>query len=396
MSSEAPLSAGTAPLEVSIVMPCLNEADTVGACVDKAMKALREAGIAGEVLVADNGSTDGSQEIATRLGARVVPVPARGYGSALMGGIAAARGRFVIMGDADDSYDFLEVPKFVAKLREGYDLVQGCRLPPGGGRVMPGAMPSSHRWLGNPMFSLLARSWFGAPIHDVYCGLRGFTKEHYLRLDQRCTGMEFATEMIIKSSLGKARVAEVPITLHPDGRKAHPPHLRTVRDGWRTLRFFLMYSPRWLFLIPGLLLVLFGVLAYAVAMPGLTIRGATFDAHTLLFGSVFVLCGYQAILFSVLTKVFAVRAGLMPATARFEELTSRITLEIGLIIGLIALLGGGGLLVSAVLTWREAAFGDLLYPVTMRRVIPGATLSALGFQTVLSSFFISIIGMGRR
>ena len=396
MSSEAPLSAGTAPLEVSIVMPCLNEADTVGACVDKAMKALREAGIAGEVLVADNGSTDGSQEIATRLGARVVPVPARGYGSALMGGIAAARGRFVIMGDADDSYDFLEVPKFVAKLREGYDLVQGCRLPSGGGRVMPGAMPSSHRWLGNPMFSLLARSWFGAPIHDVYCGLRGFTKEHYLRLDQRCTGMEFATEMIIKSSLGKARVAEVPITLHPDGRKAHPPHLRTVRDGWRTLRFFLMYSPRWLFLIPGLLLVLFGLLAYAVAMPGLTIRGATFDAHTLLFGSVFVLCGYQAILFSVLTKVFAVRAGLMPATARFEELTSRITLEIGLIIGLIALLCGGGLLVSAVLTWREAAFGDLLYPVTMRRVIPGATLSALGFQTVLSSFFISIIGMGRR
>ena len=234
-------------------MPCLNEADTLAICIEKAQRAMREAGIEGEVIVADNGSTDGSQEIAQRLGARVVPVTEKGYGNALMGGIRAARGKFVIMGDADDSYDFLEIPKFVAKLRDGHDLVQGCRLPSGGGKVMPGAMPTLHRWWGNPMFSWLVQRMFRAPIHDVYCGLRGFTKQLYNRLDLRCTGMEFATEMIIKSSLFEVDIAEVPTTLHPDGRKAHAPHLRTFRDGWRTLRFFLMYSPRWLFLVPGMM-----------------------------------------------------------------------------------------------------------------------------------------------
>src|SRR5215510_9803685 len=261
-----------ARVELSVVMPCLNEADTVGACIEKAMQALREYNIAGEVIVADNGSTDGSQAIAGERGARVVSVTARGYGRALMGGIIAARGKFVIMGDADDSYDFLEIPKFVDKLREGYELVQGCRLPWGGGRVLPGAMPFLHRWWGNPMFSLMARIWFGAPIHDVYCGLRGITKELHKRLDQRCGGMEFATEMIIKSSLYGVRIAEVPISLHPDGRKSHPPHLKTFRDGWRTLRFFLMYSPRWLFLIPGIALILGGLLGYAIVLPGLTFR----------------------------------------------------------------------------------------------------------------------------
>src|SRR6266571_1416470 len=223
-----------APVEVSIVMPCLNEADTLEACLGKARRALEAHGIRGEVIVADNGSTDRSPEIATGMGARLVRVVAKGYGNALMGGIAAAAGRYVIMGDADDSYDFLETPRFVEKLREGYELVQGCRLPSGGGTLMPGAMPLLHRVLGNPMFSAMARSWFGAPIHDVYCGLRGFTKELYDRLDQRCTGMEFASEMIIKAALHRARTAEVPITLWPDGRKTHPPHLRTLRDGWRT------------------------------------------------------------------------------------------------------------------------------------------------------------------
>src|SRR5215510_11548180 len=274
-----------ARVELSVVMPCLNEADTVGTCIEKAWQALRDHNISGEVIIADNGSTDGSQAIAGAQGAKVVNVKARGYGQALMGGINAARGQFIIMGDADDSYDFREIPKFIDKLREGYELVQGCRLPWGGGRVLPDAMPFLHRWWGNPMFSLLARIWFGAPIHDVYCGLRGFTKELYERLDQRCTGMEFATEMIIKSSLYGVRMTQVPISLHPDGRKSHPPHLKTFRDGWRTLRFFLMYSPRWLFLIPGLWLMVLGCLGYGIAMPGWAFRGVIFDAHTLLFAS---------------------------------------------------------------------------------------------------------------
>jgi glycosyltransferase involved in cell wall biosynthesis len=377
-------------------MPCLNEADTVGTCVEKAVRAMREAGIDGEVIVADNGSTDGSQQIAEKLGARVVRVAERGYGNALMGGIAAAQGRFVLMGDADDSYDFLELPKFVMKLREGYVLVQGCRLPSGGGRVAPGAMPFSHRWIGNPLFSALARRWFDAPIHDVYCGLRGFTREHYQSLNQRCTGMEFATEMIIRSSLGRANIAEVPITLHPDGRKAHPPHLRTVRDGWRTLRFFLMYSPRWLFLVPGLFLVLLGLLGYALAMPAVSIAGATFDAHTLLFATVAALCGYQSILFAVFTHVFAVREGLRPESPGGERWFARIKLETGLVVALVMLLSGCGLLGAAVYKWYATSFGRLDYPETMRLVVPGAALTALGFQTLLSSFFISILGMGRK
>jgi glycosyltransferase involved in cell wall biosynthesis len=382
--------------EVSVVMPCLNEADTLEACITKAQRVLREHGIHGEVIVADNGSTDGSQAIASRLGARLVHVDARGYGNALMGGIAAARGKFIIMGDADDSYDFLQLPRFVDKLRDGFDLVQGCRLPAGGGTVLPGAMPLSHRWWGNPMFSRLARWMFHAPIHDVYCGMRGFTKALYDRLDQRCTGMEFATEMIIKASLYGEKMAEVPITLHPDGRKSHASHLRTFRDGWRTLRFFLMYSPRWLFLIPGMLLVLLGLIGYGIAMPGLTLKGVTFDAHTLLFASLAMLCGYQALLFAIFTKTFAISEGLMPEDQRLTRFFQLVTLERGLIIAVAALLIGVGLLLAAVHQWRSADFGDLDYPRTMRLVIPGVTLTALGFQTVLSSFFVSILGMHRR
>jgi glycosyltransferase involved in cell wall biosynthesis len=383
-------------LEVSVVIPCLNEADTLASCIAKAQAALRESGIPGEVVVADNGSSDGSQQIATGLGARVVPVSDRGYGNALMGGIAAAAGRFIVMGDADDSYDFRETPKFVAKLREGYDLVQGCRLEAGGGTVMPGAMPFLHRRLGNPMFSAMARSWFRAPIHDVYCGLRGFTKELYDSLDQRCTGMEFATEMIIKASLRGARIVEVPITLHPDGRRAHAPHLRTFRDGWRTLRFFLMYSPRWLFLTPGIALILLGLLGYAVAMPGLTAAGITFDVHTLLFASLAVICGYQSILFAVLTKTFAVTEGLVPPDPRVTRLLQVFSLDKGLLASVIALLVGLALLLAAIEQWRGAHFGNLDYAHTMRWVIPGFTLTALGFQTFLSSFFLSILTLGRR
>ena len=387
---------GMTDVEVSVVMPCLNEAETLGVCVEKAQRALREAGIAGEVIVADNGSTDGSQAIAERLGARVVPVRDRGYGNALMGGIASARGRFVIMGDADDSYDFLAIPAFVDKLREGYDLVQGCRLPAGGGRVMPGAMPRLHRYWGNPMFSAMARRWFGAPIHDVYCGLRGFRKEFYDELDQRCTGMEFATEMIIKSSLRGARTAEVPITLHPDGRKTRAPHLRTFRDGWRTLRFFLMYSPRWLFLVPGGMLIVLGLVGYALAMPGVTIAGAKLDAHTLLFSSLAIICGYQSVVFAVFTKIFAIRERLHPENPGMMKLFGIVTLERGVVAGAIAGLLGIVLLLTAVGRWVDAGFGPLEYATTMRWVVPGVTLTALGFQTVLSSFFMSILGMNRR
>jgi glycosyltransferase involved in cell wall biosynthesis len=383
-------------LEVSVVMPCLNEADTLAVCIEKAQRALHDNKIQGEVIVADNGSTDGSQAIAARMGARLVSVPARGYGHALMGGIAAAQGRFIIMGDADESYDFLEIPAFVEKLREGFALVQGCRLPSGGGAITPGAMPFLHRWCGNPLFSQLVRWWFKAPVHDVYCGLRGFTKDFYESLGQRCAGMEFATEMIIKASLYRARIAEIPITLHHDGRKTHPPHLKTFRDGWRTLRFFLMYSPRWLFLMPGLWFILLGCLGYGIAMPGWTFRGVTFDAHTLLFASLAILCGYQSMIFAILTKTFAISEGLMPAEPATRRVMRWINLERGLLASVVALCGGIVLLLTAMNTWRLNNFGPLDYAQTMRLVIPGATLTALGFQTMLSSFFISILRMRRR
>jgi glycosyltransferase involved in cell wall biosynthesis len=377
-------------------MPCLNEADTLAACIGKARRAIEQLRIPAEILIADNGSTDGSQRIAEEAGARVVPVASRGYGNALMGGIAAARGKYVIMGDADDSYDFLEIGKFVEQLRQGHDLVQGCRLPWGGGTIKPGAMPFLHRWWGNPMFTLLSRWWFRAPVHDIYCGLRGFTKAYYDTLDMRCTGMEFATEMIIKSSLRRANMSEVPITLHPDGRKAHAPHLKTFRDGWRTLRFFMLYSPRWLFLVPGLLLILFGLIGYALAMPGVTLGGVTFDAHTLLFSSLGVISGYQAVLFALFTKTFAVNEGLMPPDKRLERFYKVATLERGLIAGGIVLLLGLGLLAAALNQWRLASFGRLNYAETMRLVIPGAMLTTVAIQTICSSFFVSLLGMQRR
>ena len=382
--------------EVSVVLPCLNEVETLGVCIDKANRALTEHGIVGEIIVADNGSTDGSQELARARGARVIPVTQRGYGNALMGGITAARGQYVIMGDADDSYDFSEIPAFVARLREGYDLVQGCRLPAGGGTVLPGAMPWLHRWWGNPMFSFMVRRMFHAPVHDVYCGLRGFTKSLYERLDLRCTGMEFATEMVIKSSLSRERIAEVPITLHPDGRTSHAPHLRTFRDGWRTLRFFLMYSPRWLFLVPGVLLLFLGLLGYGLAMPGIKLFGATLDVHTLLFASLAILLGHQSVVFALFTKTFAIRERRHPEDPRMTRFFKIFNLEKGLLLGAATLATGLFLLAGAIQQWHAVAFGPLDYAHTMRWVIPGVTLSALGFQTLLSSFFISILGMHRR
>src|SRR3954470_4259064 len=379
-----PPSTRSDTVEVSIVMPCLNEADTLATCIEKAQRALREAGIEGEIIIADNGSTDRSPEIARSLGARMIHVEEKGYGNALMGGINAARGTYVIMGDADDSYDFLDIAKFVHKLREGFDLVQGCRLPSGGGTVLPGAMPFLHRWWGNPMFSLFARWWFGAPVNDVYCGLRGFRKDFYQKLDQRCTGMEFATEMIIKSSLYQAKIAEVPIHLHPDGRKSHAPHLKTFRDGWRTLRFFLMYSPRWLFLHPGILLIVLGILGYCLALPGVTIGKMTLDAHSLLFASLAILCGYQSVTFAVFTKAFAISEGLMPADPRMNKLFALVNLERGLVLGGLAMVVGVALLGSVIWQWYARSFGALDYASTLRWAIPGFTLTSLGLQTLFA------------
>jgi hypothetical protein len=296
------------------------------------------------------------------------------------------------MGDADDSYDFLELPKFVEKLREGYPLVQGCRLESGGGRVLPGAMPFLHRKWGNPMFSRMARSWFKAPITDVYCGFRGFTKELWVTLEQRAGGMEFATEMIIQATRHYVPIAEVPITLHPDGRTTHAPHLRTFRDGWRTLRFFLMYSPRWLFLVPGAAAVLLGLIGYALALPEVTIGSATLGPHTLLFASMSILCGYQAILFAVFTKTLALAEKAVPQDPRWVRFFGLINLERGLVLAGMALLAGLALLVAAILKWNSVGFGPLDYGNTMRLVIPGATLTALAVQTIFASFFVSILG----
>ncbi|HET9830088.1 MAG TPA: glycosyltransferase family 2 protein [Vicinamibacterales bacterium] len=372
-------------------MPCLNEADTVGLCITKAHQALGRAGIRGEIIVADNGSTDGSQNIARQFGARVIDIPLKGYGNALRGGIAAARGSFVIMGDADDSYDFTELPRFVEKLRAGYDLAQGCRLPSGGGTIEPGAMPALHRWWGNPMFSAMVRRMFWAPVHDVYCGLRGFTKELFDRLDLRSSGMEFATEMIIKSSLQNALIAEVPITLHPDGRKAHAPHLHTFRDGWRTLRFFLMCSPRWLFLYPGITLAALGILGYVLAMPGLRVGGIRFDAHTLLVATLAILVGHQAIVFAICAKSIAIAEGLHPPNRRMARLYRVVTLERGVVLSVCAMCLGALLLFGAVNQWRVHDFGDLDYTSTMRLVVPGVMLTALGVQTLFGSFLICML-----
>ena len=383
-------------IELSIVMPCLNEADTLATCIEKCNRVIEEHNLSAEVIIADNGSTDGSIEIAQSLGARVVHVKERGYGNALKGGIAAALGEYVIMGDADDSYNFLEVPKFVEQLRTGKQLVQGCRLPGGGGKVLPGAMPFSHRWLGNPMFTAMVKRMFGAPINDVYCGLRGFRKDFYDQLDLRCCGMEFATEMIIKSSLFKADIAEVPITLHPDGRKAHAPHLRTFRDGWRTLRFFMVYSPKYLFQFPGMLLLALGLVAYMLAMPGFQVFGLNLDAHTMLFGTLAILMGYQLIQFAVFSKTFAIEHGLMPVDKELTRHTKLLTLERSLILGASVFLLGGVLLGCAVNQWRLADFGPLDYASTMRIVIPGFTLAAIGFQTITASFFMGVLKLARR
>ena len=380
-------------IEVSVVMPCLNEAETLGICIGKAQRALREANVAGEIVVADNGSSDGSVEIAERLGARVVHVKARGYGNALMGGIAAASGKYIVMGDADDSYNFGHVLRFLEPLRKGADLVMGNRFR---GGIQKAAMPPLHRYFGNPALTWLGRLFFRSPVGDFYCGLRGFRKDAYERLGLRTTGMEFATEMIVKATLLKLQIAEVPTTLSPDGR-SRPPHLRTWRDGWRTLRFFLLYSPRWLFLYPGLAFMMIGVLLGLWLLPSpRAMGGVTLDVHTMLYSAAFVLLGFQAITFAVFTKFFAVSEGLLPPNPTLDKLFQYITLEVGLAIG--ALLATAGLAISlyAVGAWENKHFGALDYSHTMRLVIPAALFLTLGAQTIFASFFMSVLGLRRR
>jgi glycosyltransferase involved in cell wall biosynthesis len=379
-------------VEISIVMPCLNEAETLATCIQKAQRAIEKDGLSAEIIVADNGSTDGSQVIARELGARVVPVAKKGYGSALIGGIDAARGRFVIMGDADDSYDFTAIAPLISKLREGYDLVVGNRFL---GGIESGAMPWSHRWVGNPVLTLISRVFFHTPVGDAHCGLRGFRKDAYERMRLRATGMEFASEMVIKASLKGMRIAEVPVTLRPDGR-SRPPHLRTWRDGWRHLRFMLLFSPRWLFLYPGLALFAVGVLLSAILVGGpLRVGGVRLDIHTLLVAGFLALLGYQLVLFAVFTKIFAIRSGFHPPHPLLERVFRYVTLEVGLGIGTLMVVVGLIALVLAVASWSAAGFGNLDPSLTMREVIPAVVLLALGTQTVFASFFISILSIDR-
>ncbi len=382
-------------LELSIVMPCLDEAETIGNCVLKAQYALEKLGVPGEVIIADNGSRDDSVEIAEALGARVVHVARRGYGAALMGGIAEARGKYIVMGDADDSYDFTCVPKFYERLCEGADLVQGCRLPSGGGRIMPGAMPRLHR-LGNPWLTWMVRKMFHAPINDVYCGMRGFRKDFYQRLDQRCTGMEFATEMIIKSSLFGGRISEIPITLYKDGRTLHRPHLRTFRDGWRTLRFFLMQSPRWTFLVPGAALGCMGFIGALLALVNFNIAGVVLDAHTLLVCTLAMLVAAQLGSCAVLAKTFATGEGLLPRDNRLEALSHVFTLERCLTLSATLTCGGLAVIAWTSLAWASSGFGHLDYSSTMKMMIPAIGAIALGVQVAASSFLLSILRMAKR
>lgn len=382
-------------LELSIVMPCLDEAETIGNCVLKALYAIEKMGIPGEVIVADNGSRDESVEIAEALGARVVHVLEPGYGAALMGGILAARGKFIVMGDADDSYDFTCAPKFYERLCEGADLVQGCRLPSGGGRIMPGAMPRLHQW-GNPFLTWMVRKMFRAPIHDVYCGMRGFRRELYDRLDQRCTGMEFATEMIIKSTLFGARISEIPITLYKDGRTLHRPHLRTFRDGWRTLRFYMLQSPRWTFLLPGTTIGLFGILGSLMAFFDVNIAGIAFGAHTLLVSVLALLVATQLVSCAVLAKTFACGEGLLPRDMRLEKLARIFSLERCLSASVACILGGLAVVGWQAFQWAGSGFGPLEYSATMKLMIPAVGAIAFGVQVMAVSFLLSVLRLARR
>jgi Glycosyl transferase family 2 len=379
--------------ELTILMPCLNEAETLAGCIEQARAGLEQVGLRGEVLVADNGSGDESVAIAGKAGARVVTVKEKGYGSALRAGIEAARGKWVIMGDADGSYDFSRIDRIVEKLREGFDLVIGCRLPAGGGVIAPGAMPWKNRWIGNPCLSFIGRLLFKCPPRDFHCGLRGFARDACRNLELRTTGMEFASEMVIKATLKSLRITEVPITLHRDGR-SRPPHLKPWRDGWRHLRFMLIYSPYWLFLLPGLLLGGLGAAAgAALALAPVRIGSVEFSTGTLAVACMSVIIGAQLVAFAFFTKVFAVAEGLLPEDPRFSKVFKTFTLEKGICFGLAILVLGLGLFLHGVWIWKRADYGLLSYEDNMRRLLPAVTLIVVSIQSVFSSFFLSVLGL---
>ena len=377
-------------LELTILMPCLNEAETLAACIGKARGFLDRTGIAGEVLIADNGSTDGSQDIARGLGARVVTVPERGYGAALAVGIQAARGRFVIMGDADDSYDFANLDAFIAELRDGADLVMGNRFA---GGIEPGAMPWHHRYIGNPVLSAVGRLFFRTPIGDFHCGLRGFSRAAILALNLRTTGMEFASEMVVKATLAQLDLREVPTTLARDGRSRRP-HLRSIRDGWRHLRFLLLFSPRWLFLYPGIALLAVGLVVGAVLLPGPAQFGrVTFDVHTFLVAALCIIVGLQSISFAIIGRRFASRYGFIPRSGNYNRLLEALTLERILLVAITLMLIGIAALVWGVGQWAARDFGPLNASRTMRPVILAMTALVSGFQLMMSGFMSSMINI---
>lgn len=387
-------SSGTARVpEFSIIIPCLNESRTLPQCIARANRFIKASRLTAEIVIGDNGSTDGSQAIAHKLGARVVSVTRRGYGAAIFGACEAARGKYFIMGDADDSYHFDELKPFIEPLRAGYDLVMGNRFA---GGIEPGAMPWKNRYIGNPVLSFIGRFLFSSKIKDFHCGMRGFSREAFGKLDLRTTGMEFASEMVIKAVLRKMKITEVPVKLYKDGRD-RPPHLRPWRDGWRHLRFMLLYSPRWLFLYPGLALLFLGVLLIAALIPGVfSIGDIRLDIHSMLYASSMVMLGYQAILYSYLAKSFAIRSGLLNAdswTKRFDRVFS---LELGALLGLVLLLAGLGISINEVTQWSKNNFGLLNPVVTMRPVILAVLLMILGLETILFSFFASFFSLGTR
>ncbi|HZS48057.1 MAG TPA: glycosyltransferase family 2 protein [Blastocatellia bacterium] len=374
-------------------MPCLNEAETLETCIRKAIGFLEQHNVSGEVVIGDNGSTDGSQAIARRCGARVIDVPIRGYGAALYYATLAARGKYVIMGDSDDSYDFSSLSLFVEKLREGYDLVMGNRFK---GGIRTGAMPWKNRWIGNPILTGIGNLFFKCPASDFHCGMRGYSVAAFKKMDLQTTGMEYASEMVIKSTLLGLKIAEVPTTLDPDGR-SRPPHLRPWTDGWRHLRFMLLYSPRWLFLYPGIFLMLAGSLAMARLVPGPIFIGRIgLDIQTMLYSAIAVLIGYQAVTFAIFAKVFAISEGLLPPDHRLNKLGKHITLEHGLVIGVVLFLSGLLGSITPIIIWSKVSFGHLDPSDTLRAAIPSLVALTLGVETILGSFFLSVLGLRTR
>ena len=376
------------PVRLTILMPCLNEARTLPACIKKAQAYLARAGISGEILIADNGSTDGSRDIAQALGARVVTVTARGYGNALRAGIVAARGAYVIMGDADDSYDFGELEPFLHQLEAGYDLVIGNRFA---GGIEPGAMPALHRYLGNPVLSFLGRRLFAAPVHDLYCGLRGFRREAILSLGLNAPGMEFALEMIVRAALRGLSIAEVRTTLSPDGRD-RAPHLRSFRDGWRSLRFYLVLCPRWLFLYPGILLAACGGIASTVLMiTDVRIGAVVFAHHSLILTAAMTNIGVQCMLFWAFARIVGEHAGLLPVDPVFNAFRRLLTLERVLPVGIALVVFGVAAALYALISWYELSFGEIQGDTLTRIVCSASFMAVLGFQLIFASFFICLL-----